>query len=182
MKEISIHARAGQGAITVAALLGTAVFLEGRYALAFPHFGAARMGAPMNSFVRINERPIRIRSQIYEPDYILVVDSTLMRGFNVFQGMKKGGAAYINQPELKAAPVQEGIKVYSIPGDELSSKIFGKPMGNTVLLGAFSAGSGEVALESLEKAVEEKFPEKIARLNKEAFREGYNYFTENYAL
>ncbi len=181
MKEISIHARAGQGAITVAALLGTAVFLEGRYALAFPHFGAARMGAPMNSFVRISDRPIRIRSQVYEPDYILVVDATLMRGFDVFHGMKKGGAAYINQQEHEAVPSQEGIQIYTIPADELSRKIFGRPMGNTMLLGAYSAGSGEVSLESLEKAVEEKFPEKIARLNQEAFREGYQYFQEKYA-
>lgn len=180
MKEISIHARAGQGAITVAALLGTAVFLEGRYALAFPNFGAARMGAPMNSFVRISEKPVRIRSQIYEPDYIIVVDATLMRGFNVYKGMKQGGAAYINQQEQKAESNPEGINIYHIPADELSRKIFGRPMGNTVLLGAFSAGSGEVTLESLEKAVEEKFPEKIARLNKEAFRQGYNYFGEKY--
>ncbi|MDO9573903.1 MAG: 2-oxoacid:acceptor oxidoreductase family protein, partial [Candidatus Contubernalis sp.] len=170
------------GAITVAALLGNAVFLQGGYALAFPHFGAARMGAPMNSFVRISSQQIRVRSQVYEPDYIIVVDASLMRGFNVFQGMKEGGFAFINQQKQeKNIQVPEGVKVYDIPADELSMKIFGRPMGNTVLLGAFSAGSGEISLDSLEKAVEDKFSEKIARLNKEAFREGYQYFKENYA-
>src|SRR3989338_2276842 len=67
MKEIRIHARAGQGAITTASILGYAYFLEGIFAYAFPHFGAARMGAPMNAFVRVDDKPVRLRSQIYEP-------------------------------------------------------------------------------------------------------------------
>ncbi|UNC91506.1 2-oxoacid:acceptor oxidoreductase family protein [Candidatus Contubernalis alkaliaceticus] len=181
VKEISIHARAGQGAITLAALLGTAVFLEGGYALVFPHFGAARMGAPMNSFVRISGQQIRVRSQVYEPDYIMVVDASLMRGFNVFQGMQEGGVAYINRQSQDGISVPHGVKVYDIPADELSLKIFNRPMGNTVLLGAFSAGTGEVSLDSLEKAVEDKFPEKIVQLNVEAFRAGYEYFKEKFA-
>ena len=68
MKEIRIHARAGQGAITTAALIGEAYFKEGKYPSAFPHFGAARMGAPMNAFVRVDTKPVRLRSQIYEPN------------------------------------------------------------------------------------------------------------------
>ncbi len=88
MKEIRIHARAGQGAITTAALLGYVYFLKGMYPYAFPHFGAARMGAPMNAFVRVDNKPVRLRSQIYEPDYVIIVDSTLMRGFNCFSGLK----------------------------------------------------------------------------------------------
>ena len=80
MKEIRIHARAGQGAITTAALLGEAYFKEGKYPYAFPSFGAARMGAPMNAFVRVDSKPVRLRSQIYEPDYLIIADATLMRG------------------------------------------------------------------------------------------------------
>ena len=68
MREIVIHARAGQGAITTATLLATAAFEEGRYALAFPHFGAERMGAPMNAFVRLSQAPVRLRSHIRHPD------------------------------------------------------------------------------------------------------------------
>ena len=79
MREIKIYARAGQGAITTATILGQALFQKGKYAYAFPHFGAARMGAPMNAFVRVDDKPIRLRSQIYEPDYVMIVDSTLMR-------------------------------------------------------------------------------------------------------
>jgi pyruvate ferredoxin oxidoreductase gamma subunit len=111
MKEIRIHARAGQGAITTASLLGYAYFLKGMYPYAFPHFGAARMGAPMNAFVRVDSRPVRLRSQIYEPDYLLIVDPTLMRGFNCFSGLKKGGIAIIASREgidiPKVSPTQQ---------------------------------------------------------------------------
>ncbi len=181
MKEVTIHARAGQGAITVASILGTAVFLDGNYALAFPHFGAARMGAPMNSFVRISDKEIRIRSQIYEPDYIMVVDHTLMRGVNVFRDLKLGGSAFINQPERMPAPQVQGINVYTIPADEMSYDIFGRTMGNTVLLGAFAAGVEEVSLESLYGAIDEKFSGEIATANKKALEEGFNYFVGNYS-
>lgn len=182
MKEVTIHARAGQGAITVAAILGNAVFWEGKYALAFPHFGAARMGAPMNSFVRINDRIIRIRSQIYEPDYIMVVDYTLMRGFNVFQDIKWGGSAFINQPDRMPTPQVHGVRVYTIPADEISHEIFGSALGNnTVLLGAFAAGVEEVSIESLYRAIDEKFTGEIARDNKKALEEGFYYFLNKYS-
>src|SRR5512136_210033 len=108
MKEIRIHARAGQGAITTATLLGNAYFIKGMYPYAFPHFGAARMGAPMNAFVRVDSRPVRLRSQIYEPNYVIIVDATLMRGFNCFSGLKENGIAIVSQregveiPKLKA--------------------------------------------------------------------------------
>ena len=97
MKEIRIHARAGQGAITTAYILGEAYFIKGMYAFAFPHFGAARMGAPMNAFVRVDDKPVRIRSQIYEPDFVIVVDSTLMRNINCLSGLSQKGIAVINQ-------------------------------------------------------------------------------------
>lgn len=177
MKEIIIHARAGQGAITLATILGNAAFLEGKYALAFPHFGAARMGAPMNSFVRISEKEIRIRSQVYTPDYVLVVDPTLMRGYDVFQGIKPGGRVFINQGEKENLPRVGGVEVFSVPADEIAIKIFGRPRGNTALLGAFSALTGEVTLDSLVRAVGDKFSGEVARLNQEAIREGYQRFS-----
>jgi len=180
LRQISIHARAGQGAITIASLLGTAAFLEGKQALAFPHFGAARMGAPMDSFVRISEQEIRIRSQIYEPNYILVVDDTLLRGYNFFQNMIPGGASFINLSEQGYLPEAEGISVYCIPADDIAENLFGKRMGNTALLGAFSAGTGEVSLDSLQKAIDKKFDGKIADVNKKAIEEGYNYFKKKY--
>ena len=108
MKEIRIHARAGQGAITTAALLGFSYFNEGKYPYAFPNFGAARMGAPMNAFVRVDSDPVRLRSQIYEPDYVIVVDPTLLRGYNCFSGLKEDGVAIINGKRMAMMPPIKG--------------------------------------------------------------------------
>lgn len=174
MKEIRIHARAGQGAITTAMLLGESVFTGGRYALAFPHFGAARMGAPMNAFVRIDEAPIRIRSQVYEPDYLIVVDATLMKGFNVFRGLKKGGIAIINRRDDVEVPEVKGVKIVQVPANDIAQKFLGRPLGNTALLGAFAAVSGEIELEDLQKAIMKKFAGKIGDKNIEAAKAGFD--------
>ncbi|RJP27978.1 MAG: pyruvate ferredoxin oxidoreductase [Candidatus Omnitrophota bacterium] len=174
MKEIRIHARAGQGAITTASLLGYVYFLKGLYPYAFPHFGAARMGAPMNAFVRIDTKPVRLRSQIYEPDFVIVVDATLMRGFNCFSGLKSKGVAIINEgEELPKLGVAQ--KVYSVPANEIALKTIGRPLGNTALLGAFSAATGEFELDYLLDAIKKRFPGKIAEKNLEAARQGYDY-------
>ncbi|MFQ5681040.1 MAG: 2-oxoacid:acceptor oxidoreductase family protein [Candidatus Omnitrophota bacterium] len=175
MKEIRIHARAGQGAITTATVLGQAYFLGGNFAYAFPHFGAARMGAPMNAFVRVDTRPIRLRSQVTHPDYLIVVDPTLMRGFDCYAGFSSEGIAVINsRPGLDIPQPDSGQKLYALPADEIALKIIGRPLGNTVLLGAYAAATGEIALKDLEQAVEKRFPSKIAKLNIQAVREGYN--------
>jgi pyruvate ferredoxin oxidoreductase gamma subunit len=176
MKEVRIHARAGQGAITTGALLGLAAFAKGRYALAFPSFGAARMGAPMNAFVRLSDEPIRLRSQVYEPDYLLIMDPTLMRGFDVFAGARKGGIAIVNQKEPVAPPAHaNGVKVYAVPGNEIAQEVMGRPIGNTAILGAFAAAAPEIDLPSLEKAIREQFSGKVAELNVESARRGYEY-------
>lgn len=177
MKEVRIHARAGQGAITTGALLGAAAFAKGRYALAFPTFGAARMGAAMNAFVRLSDKPIRLRTQVYEPDYLLIVDPTLMRGFDVFAGAKPGSIAIVNQKEPVTPPeTAKHVKVYSVPGNDISMEVMGRPLaGNTALLGAFAAVSGEIDLASLEKAIRERFSGKVADINVEVAKKGYEY-------
>ncbi len=182
MKEIRVHARAGQGAITTANLLGAAIFAEGRYALTFPHFGAARMGAPMNAFIRIDDKEIRLRTQIDEPDYVLVMDSTLMRGFNVFSGIKEGGIALIDEKEGVAMPSVDGAKVYSIPANDIAMEIIGRPLGNTTVLGAFVAATGEFELEHLETAILNQFAGKagVGEKNVQAARRGFEYFKEKY--
>jgi len=173
MKDVRIHARAGQGAITTAMLLGEAVFAGDRYALAFPNFGAARMGAPMNAFVRIDATPIRIRSQIYEPDYLIVVDATLMHGFDVFNGLKKGGIAIINKREGFETPKVKNSKVVEIPADAIAQRILGRPLGNTALLGAFAAASGEIKLKDLQEAIKKRFPGKIGEKNADSAKAGF---------
>lgn len=183
MKEVRIHARAGQGAITTGVILGSAIFAQGRFAYAFPHFGAARMGAPMNAFVRIDDKEIRLRSKVYHPDYLLVVDATLMRGFNVFEGLKSNGIAVISEREGMEVPkVEKAQKVYSVPANKIAQRIIGRPLGNTTLIGAFAAATGEFNLEVLEEAIDKRFSKDLAELNKKAAKEGFEYIKEHYKL
>jgi len=179
MKEIKIYARAGQGAITTATILGQAAFLKGKYAYAFPHFGAARMGAPMNAFVRIDDNPIRLRSQVSEPDYSIIVDSTLMRGLDSIPGLKPDGVAVMDEREAEKLPKAKGNqKVYTVPATKIALEVIGKPLANTVLLGAFAAATGLIDLDSLSNAIKKRFSEKIAQLNIEAIKRGYDYVKE----
>lgn len=176
MKEVKIFARAGQGAITTAAILGEALFYEGKYAYAFPHFGAARMGAPMNAFLRFDTKPVRLRSQIYNPDYIIVVDPALISSQNVFEGMKKEAVAVVSIREVtKIEKVSENIKLVTLPGETIALEVIGKPFSNTVLLGAFAKATGQVNLESILKAVKARFSDKpeILEKNLEAVKRGY---------
>ncbi|MFA5038170.1 MAG: 2-oxoacid:acceptor oxidoreductase family protein [Candidatus Omnitrophota bacterium] len=183
MKEIRIHARAGQGAITTAGILGYAYFLKGQYPYAFPHFGAARMGAPMNAFVRIDDKPVRLRSQVYNPDFLIVVDATLMRGFNCYVGFKEDGIAVINEREGMEIPKPQGRqKVFVVPGNKISTDIMGRALlGNTVLLGAYAAATGQLTLEDLANAIRERFGDKgqkIVDMNVEAIKRGYEFIKE----
>ncbi len=174
MKEVKIFARAGQGAITTAAILGEALFYEGLYAYAFPHFGAARMGAPMNAFLRFDRNPVRTRSQIYEPDYVIVIDPTLLHTEDCFKGLKENGLAIVAIREGIKIPSSK-VKLITLEAEKIAQEIIGRPFSNTVLLGAFSKATGEVKLESILKAVEKRFIEKpeVLKKNLEAVKKGY---------
>lgn len=175
MREVKIFARAGQGAITTASILGEALFNEEKYAYAFPNFGAARMGAPMNAFIRFDNKPIRSRSQIYEPDYIIVIDPTLIESQNCFSGLKKGAKAVVAIRNNIKAPEAEGVEIYALAAEKIALDIIGKPFANTVLLGAFAKATQEVKLDSVLKAVSEKFKGKpdILQKNLDAVKKGY---------
>ena len=176
MKEIRIHARAGQGAITTAALLGLAYFKEGKYAYAFPHFGAARMGAPMNAFVRVESKPVRLRSQIYEPNYVIIVDPTLMRGFNCFSGLKEDGIAIISgAQDLEIPKLKAKQKAFLVPANDIAMKTIGRPLGNTTLIGAYAAATGELKLESLFEVAKSRFSGKAMEGNIEAIKQGFEF-------
>jgi len=180
MKELRIHARAGQGAITTAMLIGAAVFEENRFALAFPHFGAARMGAPMNAFLRISDKPIRLRSQIYEPDYIIVVDPSLITGFDVLKGLKDNGIVIANEPknndEKEKLSLKNKQNIFYIPASKIANEIMGMPMANTVLIGAFAAATGELKISTIEKVMQQRFGNnELAELNIKAAKAGFSF-------
>ena len=183
MKEIRIHARAGQGAITTATILGYAYFLEGKFPYAFPNFGAARMGAPMNAFVRVDDKPVRLRCQIYEPDYLIISDATLMRGFNCLKGFKDNGIAIINTREGSNIPEHKpesqshkpAQKIYLVPANDIAMETIGRPLSNTALLGAYVAATHEIKLDSLIEAIKHRFQGKAAEQNILAAQKGYEY-------
>ena len=157
MYEIRLHSRGGQGGVTAAKLLAQAAFLDGKYATATPLYGAERRGAPVVSFIRIDDEPIRIYSQIRKPDLVIVLDLSIMHTVDVMQGIKPEGKVLVNSPR----PVEMGDhKVYNadLTGVALSLDlvIAGNPILNTPLLGAI-AKVGLVSRESVRKAISNTF-------------------------
>jgi len=178
MKEIRIHARAGQGAITTAVLLSMAAFREGRHALAFPHFGAERMGAPMNAYVRLTEgeeKTIRARSEVTNPDYVIVLDETLLEAFDVAEGMGPEGIIIIDSSKKpEELGIETQAKVYTVPGSQIAMETIGRRLSNTSLLGAFAA-TGELKQESVIESVKERFPGRVGEANAQAVRRAYEH-------
>jgi len=174
MKELRIHGRGGQGSVTAAELIATAAFEGGVSAQAFPMFGVERRGAPVQAFVRFSDKKVRLRSQVYEPDYIIVQDSTLIGDVNVFAGMKKGGIAIVNTNTPGAWTAPEGVKVITVDATGIALEVLGIPITNTGLMGAFAAATGEITLEAMENAIRHRFPEEIAKKNIDAARRAYS--------
>lgn len=178
MRELRIHGRGGQGSVTAAELIATAAFTAGVFSQAFPAFGVERRGAPVQAFVRFSDQKVRLRSQVYEPDYVIVQDSTLIRDVNVFAGMKEGGIALINTEKKVDYDVPEGVKVITFDATKVAIEEIGLPITNTTLMGAFAAISGEITLDALKEAIEGRFPGKLAVSNFAAAKRAYEMLKE----
>lgn len=164
--------------MTAAELIATAAFTAGVFSQAFPAFGVERRGAPVQAFVRFSDKKIRLRSQVYEPDYVIVQDSTLIRDVNVFSGMKDGGIVLINTEKKGEYNVPAGVKVIAFDATKIAIEEIGLPITNTTLMGAFAAASGEITLEALKGAIEERFPGKLAATNFAAAKRAYEMIKE----
>ncbi|KQC08118.1 MAG: pyruvate ferredoxin oxidoreductase [Methanolinea sp. SDB] len=175
MRELRIHGRGGQGSVTAAELIAVAAFAGGVFSQAFPAFGVERRGAPVQAFVRFDDKKIRLRSQIYEPDYIIVQDSSLIGDVNVFHGVKPGGIVIVNTEKTINYPIPEGVNVISIDATSIALKELGLPITNTALMGAFAAASGEIDFSALEDALKQRFPGELARKNIAAARAAYDF-------
>jgi len=174
LKQIRIHGRGGQGSVTAAELLAVAAFEDGKYSQAFPAFGVERRGAPVTAFTRIGDNPIRLRSQIYEPDYVIVQDPTLIEVVDVAAGTKPDGKILINTefpPESFKLDTQ--ADVMTIDATRIALDIIGRPIVNTILLGAFAGATGEIRVESIQNAVSERFPGPVGEKNSKAVLEAY---------
>jgi pyruvate ferredoxin oxidoreductase gamma subunit len=157
MYEIRIHSRGGQGGVTAAKLLALAAFRDNKYATAFPFYGAERRGAPVVSFVRIDESPIRVYSQIKKPDLIVVLDNSIMDVVDVLQGLKSGGKVLVNSQQKKkfSGYTSSNVELTGIALKE-NLVVSGSPILNTPVIGAL-AKMGVVSVDSAKKAIREMF-------------------------
>ncbi len=174
LKEIRLHGRGGQGAVTSTQVLAIAAFHDGKYSQAFPNFGVERTGAPVESYVRIDEKPVNLRQHVYDPDYVIVLDTSLIDDVDVTKGLQKNGIVIVNS-DKNAAELKKKLgnfNIHSINITKIALDIIGKPFVNIASLGAFCALSKEVSLEALNKAIDELFTAKgkaaVAELNKKA--------------
>lgn len=174
LRELRIHGRGGQGSVTAAELIAIAAFAGGVYSQAFPAFGVERRGAPVQAFVRFDDKKIRLRSQVYEPDYIIVQDSTLIRDVNVFLGVKQGGIVLVNTEKDLEHPIPPGVRVITIDATSIALKKLGVPITNTTLMGAFAAASGEIGFAALENAIRQRFSGDMAEKNIAAAKEAFD--------
>ncbi len=163
--QVRIHGRGGQGVVSSAEMLSVAAFLEGKHSQAFPSFGSERMGAPVMAFCRIDDKEIRLREPVVEPDALIIQDTTLLHQVDLFNGVDAKGYLLINTSgDIAQLGIGEFVDrfppghVQAVPATELALEHVGRPVPNAALLGGFAAISGEVSLDSVETAIREKFP------------------------
>lgn len=165
--EIRWHGRGGQGAKTASLLLADAAFNTGKYIQGFPEYGPERMGAPITAYNRVSDTPITIHSNIYEPDYVVVVDDTLLESVDVTAGLKETGAIVINTTKSAdyLKKVLKGYKgnIYTIDARKVSMEALGKYFPNTPMLAAIVHVSGIMTDEGLLEDMKNSFKHKFAK-------------------
>ena len=180
MFQIRIHGRGGQGVVSGAEMMSVAAFIEGRYAQAFPSFGSERMGAPVIAFCRIDDKEIRLREPVLEPDALIIQDPTLLHQVDLFKGLRSTGYILINSTrgfdELGLNEFAHGFRpshLFTIAATELALKHVGRPVPNVPLLAGFAAITCQVKLDSVVAAIRDKFPAPVAEKNIAAAKEAF---------
>jgi len=178
MLEVRFHGRGGQGAVTSAEIVAQAAIKQGMRAQAFPSFGPERRGAPVQAFLRVSDKPIRLRSKVYKPDSVLILDPTLITSANPSAGLKKGGYIIINSnksaEELKKA--FPGQNIISVDASKIAKEELGVPITNTTMLGALVRATRVVELSALEEPVRNRFGVN-GQKNINAYTRAYNEAT-----
>ena len=182
MFQVRIHGRGGQGVVSAAEMLSLAAFDEGRYAQAFPSFGSERTGAPVVAFCRIDDREIRLREPVMQPDALIIQDPTLLHQVDVFSGLAKDGYIMINTTRtFDALGIGEFVRKFdpahlcTVPATELALKHVGRPLPNAALLGGFAAATGRISLACVTDAIRETFSGKVAQGNVAAASEAFEH-------
>lgn len=165
--EIRWHGRGGQGAVTAAKLVAETALVQDKYFQASPEYGPERMGAPIQAFTRISDAPIRIHSNVTNPDIVVVLDPTLMTVVNVTEGLKKNGCLIINTEEdaarVKAKYNLDGVNVFTVNASKIAVETIGKAIPNTPMLGALIKATGIMDLEKLVEHIKKSFGKKFSQ-------------------
>ena len=178
MIEVRFHGRGGQGVVVASEVLAKAAFKMGFEVSSFPFFGVERRGAPVTAYARFDEHPIRIKSSIYEPDYVVVLDSSLLRGVDILEGLKPAGRVLINYPAGKKLPeLPQKFKYFLIDATSIAaSHGIGSqtaPIVNTAIMGGFAKMCDKIALEPILESIREVAPVKEDE-NVAAAKEAYD--------
>ncbi len=175
MIEMRFHGRGGQGAVTSAELVAQAAIATGKYATAFPSFGPERRGAPVVAFARVDDQPIRMRSKIYNPDAVIVLDPSLLEIANPTEGLRKEGILIINSPHepdsIRKHLSYKG-RMAVVDAGTIAKEILGLPITNTTMVGALLKGTNLLTPEALEEPFTNRFG-KIAARNIQAMKRAY---------
>ena len=178
MLEVRFHGRGGQGAVTSAEIIAQAAIKQGMRAQAFPSFGPERRGAPVQAFLRVSDKPIRLRSKVYKPDSVLILDPTLVASANPTAGLKKGGYIIINSnksvEDLKK--IFPGQNIVAVDATKIAKEELGVPITNTTMLGALVRATRVVELSTLEEPVRNRFGVN-GQKNINAYTRAYNEAT-----
>jgi len=176
--EIRFHGRGGQGAAIASSIIADAIFRMGKEVQSFPMFGVERRGAPVASFIRIDDKRIYVRCEVYEPDHVVVLDPTLIQAVDVTSGLKPGGILLVNS-DLKAEQlgIKGNYKVLTFDGNSVAVE-FGlgskaQPIANTVMIGAFAKAFGQLDMNLLYDCIMESFPPYLAKKNADAAKKAF---------
>jgi 2-oxoacid:acceptor oxidoreductase gamma subunit (pyruvate/2-ketoisovalerate family) len=176
LREIRWHGRGGQGAWTASELLARAAIHEGKYIQSFPEFGPERMGAPVKAYTRISDEPINLHCAVYHPSLAIVMDPTLLATVPVTEGLDENGILILNTPkepkQIKEELKMEGT-VWTVPATDIAMRILGRFITNTAMLGVVARATQMVKMESIEKALHERFPGPLAEKNMGVIQEAY---------
>ncbi|MDO8690141.1 MAG: 2-oxoacid:acceptor oxidoreductase family protein [Dehalococcoidia bacterium] len=174
MKEIRLHGRGGQGAAIAAEMLAAALVKEGKYAVAFPMFGFERRGAPVTAFVRFDDKPVRQRTQVYEPDCLIVTDQSFRKSKDIFLGLRPGGTLVVNVQHQPQETLHPNLRIIgAVDATGIGLQEIGKPITNTCILGAFASTTQWLKLESLQACFQDYFSGKLLQDNLRCAERGY---------
>ena len=174
MKEIRLHGRGGMGTVTAAEMLATIFMYEGLYAVCLPIFGSERRGAPVSAFLRFDKRPIRIKTRVYHPDCLVIMDPGMFNDPAVYDGLQSRGILILNHGTIPGAGLPENVsKMGVVDATEIAMKNIHRPVPNTCMIGAIEGTTGWFSMESVKAALSDFFGGEQAKRNHACAQAGF---------